>query len=145
MDAELRSAANAGDLAAKRELGRLLTLVPDGAPEPWLRAALADDPDDVVVATLLASRLTQQIELMTVNEVSLDGDGDGDGDWEESAEQRRDEALDLVEHALATAPGDPAATAGLAVLREVLGNWEGDDVDPVELPDGYSFYLAGHI
>ncbi|ASO18060.1 hypothetical protein FHR81_002456 [Actinoalloteichus hoggarensis] len=147
MDA-LRGEAEAGDQQAARELGRLLCLTPtlddgDSADdrwpgEVWLRIALARRPDDTIAATLLASRLVQQVTAMLDGEPSFDSDS-----AEEAIERRVDEARALYAGVLALDSTDPAAEAGSALLDEVV---EGEQTDPSSI--GYSYYLiendAGH-
>ncbi|WP_432251328.1 hypothetical protein [Streptomyces sp. HNM1019] len=142
----LRSTAAAGDAQAALRLGRLLCLTAadpaepgDGEPswpeEPWLRAAVAADPDDVAALTLLTGRLAQQISYW---ETCRDMNPDvmkWYGEDESTVERRRIEAEQLYARIRAAGP-TRHAEAGLDELAVLLGVG-----DKPAAEDAYSFYV----
>ncbi|MEV0231600.1 hypothetical protein [Nonomuraea sp. NPDC050786] len=142
----LQNAAEGGDVDAALEVGRLLCMLrvgPDDDPdepeviqswpeEPWLRAAVEACPDDTRVATLLASRLVQQIAVFE-NDVDLAAHY---GEDEITLARRRDEARNLYGRVLRSAPGDPAASAGMAMLDASSG----EVGDSGQFPGPFSYY-----
>jgi hypothetical protein len=137
----LRTAADAGDLDAARELGRLLSLLPvDPAcydpltgPAPawseqaWLRSVVDARPKDLATATLLAGRLVQQIGYLA----------ESPGNHENALDALREEAERLYARVLNADPADPTARAGLARVAGLFGH-----ETETERHEGYAFHLA---
>ncbi|MET7422625.1 hypothetical protein [Dactylosporangium sp. NPDC005555] len=126
---ELRQAAQDGDIAAARELGRRLCVLegaqslgtPDDVPEAerWLRRALDAEPADPVTATLLAGLLLRQFRTMLEVSPLYDGfgaPGTARTDWLRSLWRRRTEAFELYGRALDVDPAHAAAANGMALL-----------------------------
>ncbi|MFC4912006.1 hypothetical protein [Actinomadura gamaensis] len=137
----LRAGAEAGDLDAALELGRLLCLLPvdpadldraGGLQQSWseerrLRTVAGARPGDRLAANLLAGCLTRQIH-------HLRDTRPGDRD---ALTSRRLEAERLYVHVLAAHPDDPTARAGLARLGNLFSNEL-----PTAPPGEYGYYLA---
>ncbi|MBO2454253.1 hypothetical protein J4573_44705 [Actinomadura barringtoniae] len=132
----LRGDADAGDLDAALELGRLLCLLPfdpvegpqhSRPEERWLRTVVGARPEDRLAANLLAGCLTRQI-----NYVRDSRPGDRD-----ALTSRRLEAERLYARVLEAHPDDPTARAGLARLDNLFTN------DLPTAPAGeHGYYLA---
>jgi hypothetical protein len=137
----LRTAADAGDLDAARELGRLLSLLPvdpacyDPLTGPvstwseldWLRVVVEARPEDLTTANLLAGRLVQQIGYLK----------ESWGDHENAIDALREEAEELYARVLRADPADPTARAGRARVAELFGH-----ETEAEQHEEYTFLLA---
>ena len=152
---DLRAAAEAGEPAAMRKLGRRLCVLseavhlaaPDDQPEAerWLRRALTGQPVDPATATLLAGLLLRQqrtaLELSPLHD-GLGAPGTGRAAWLRALWSRRVEALDWFRRALAADPVHAAAANGLALALldpPSTGDFvyypAGDDPEPEGLDD----------
>lgn len=145
--AALREAAKDGAAGAAREYGRLLCLLPDAAVvedepvwagEPWLRAAVAANPDDVLARALLGSLLVTQIAAWrNIADIAPDVDEE---EIEAANTRRREEAEELFGGVLRADPEAPTPKACLAALAEVF-----DEGDYPEGEDGafpYDYHLV---
>ncbi|GAA0934086.1 hypothetical protein [Nonomuraea longicatena] len=151
--AALRTAAQDGDAEAAREYGRLQLfefyeqVESTGElvwpAEPWLRAAVAARPDDMLARVLLGSLLVTQVVELRESLVYLEYfiGGFGEETQEEANARRAEEAESLLKGIPETAPEAATAAACLETLRKTLAEEAEERHEDDSAPFPYDYHL----